>query len=99
MPAQLSALQSNRLLPPSVAGVDHQKTRSISADGTEREGNLVGDFRPAVGPPNQTRGLVLFESGFEAAYIQLVSVLDQRSLLVISPACGAISAHYSPTFS
>ena len=85
MPAPLGAFQSNRLRPSVAARVYYQKAASSDADGTKGKRKLVGDSRPAVGPLKQAHDLVVFESGFEARYIQLVSVFDQRSLAVIFP--------------
>ena len=95
MPAPLGSFQSNSLPSPGAAWADHQKARSIPADGSQGEGKLVGDFRPVVGPLKQASGLVVIEGGFEAHHIQRVSVLDEGGLLVISPSTAAVSAHFS----
>jgi hypothetical protein len=96
----LGSFQPDRLFSSVVAWVDHQKSGPIDTDRTQgeiqRSRVVVG---LTVGPLDRASDLVVFESGLESHHIELESLLDQGSPLVIFPSAAADSAHFNPSFS
>jgi hypothetical protein len=96
----LGAFQENPLFPALASGLNQQTARLILADGFQREDGFGDHFSgPGIGALEATSGLVVFESGPEGHYIELVSVLDEGGPLVIFPSAAADSAHFRLSFS